>query len=119
MQLSFFLNPEHIQYLSTIITTNPSYCREEFGVQFILDMVRIYYSHNGSTEPSLVDEGVVELSEEEKQGIRAALLNALKLYVMDDITRVEFNTIISFLTICKDPALVCAAPSHKVAQEVH
>ena len=82
-------------------------------------MVRIYYSHNGSTEPSLVDEGVVELSEEEKQGIRAALLNALKLYVMDDITRVEFNTIISFLTICKDPALVCATPTHKVAQKVY
>ena len=96
-----------MQYLSTIIVDEQEHCREEFGVQFILDVIRVHYSCMVSTSvcPSH-DRGVV-LCDEDIQSIRAALLSAVKLYLMNDVKQEEVKIFMRFLTACQDPLLVC------------
>ena len=40
----FAIRIGHIQYLSTIIKDNPEYFRRHFGTEFILDVIRTYYT---------------------------------------------------------------------------
>lgn len=97
---------EHMQYLSTIIVDEQEHCREEFGVQFILDVIRVHYSCMLSTSvcPSH-DRGVV-LCDEDIQSIRGALLSAVKLYLMNDVKPEEVTIFMRFLTACHDPLLL-------------
>ena len=90
----------HIQYISTIVKDKMPECRREFGVQFMIDVIRIFYrsvetclvisglwliecsafplSSAGSTVPISVGEGL-KLSEEEEQSIRAAIFMSMSV----------------------------------------
>lgn len=51
-----FLPPAgHIQYISTIVKDKMAECRREFGVQFMIDVIRIFYR---SVETCLVISGL-------------------------------------------------------------
>ena len=52
--LPFFHSPGHTQYISTIVKDNMTECRTEFGVQFMLDTIRVFYR--------LVEEFKVQLT---------------------------------------------------------
>ena len=101
---------EHIQYLTTIITDEQAHCREEFGMEFMLDVVRIYYSRTGSPihnhAHSDLDNSLLHVCEEDALSIRGAILSAMKLYVMNDIKKEEVETIMRFITACQDSILV-------------
>ena len=45
-KLTISLSAAHIQYLSVIIKDNLQLCRRLYGVQFMLDAVRLYCSSN-------------------------------------------------------------------------
>ena len=45
----------HIQYISTIVKDKMAECRREFGVQFMIDVIRIFYR---SVETCLVISGL-------------------------------------------------------------
>ncbi|XP_067686159.1 neurobeachin-like protein 1 [Haliotis asinina] len=87
----------HIQYLSTIIKDDRKYFRKKYGVQYILDTIRTYYS-------SSLTSG---LSEEDSKTIRVSLFNLIKFYIIKDITVEELAQMISFLTVVKEENLIC------------
>lgn len=43
MVIISLLHTGHIQYLSTIIKDDKKFFRKRFGVQFVLDTVRVFY----------------------------------------------------------------------------
>ncbi|OWF44124.1 neurobeachin-like protein 1 isoform X3 [Mizuhopecten yessoensis] len=88
----------HIQYLSTIIKDDRKYFRKKFGVQYILDVVRTYYSS--------CDSG---LSAVDAKTIRGSLLSLVKYYMIKDVTAEEVSSIICFLVTVKEEDLVCEA----------
>ncbi len=49
--ISAFINAPltgHTQYLSTIVKDNFAECRRDFGVQFLLDMIRVFYRYHSA-----------------------------------------------------------------------
>ena len=102
----YFFCLEHLQYISTLISDKPDYHKTVFGVQFILDIIRVYYSGMGSTHVGLSDDVVVPLSEEDTQMIRSALLSIINLYLIKQITKEDVGSILNFITSCQDSSLV-------------
>ena len=76
----------HLQYISTLIKDNPSRLRESFGIEFLLDVIRLYYSeggeipsnHNGSHR-----SGAVELMKNEIKAIRGSLMGKNFAHVLN------------------------------------
>ncbi|WAR10788.1 NBEL1-like protein [Mya arenaria] len=75
----------HIQYLSTIIKDDRRHFRKMFGVQYILDVIRTFYSTSGG------------LSEEDSRTIRVSLMGLVKYFILKDITAQEMAAIIESL----------------------
>ena len=42
-RLHIFVSAGHIQYLHTILKDDRKYFRKKYGVQYILDVIRMYY----------------------------------------------------------------------------
>ncbi|XP_006816022.1 neurobeachin-like protein 1 [Saccoglossus kowalevskii] len=84
----------HIQYLSTLIKDQRKQLRKKYGVQFMLDVFRTYYS--------FPDPG---LSPEDARSIRVSLLGLIKYYVSKGIEFEEVSCIISFLTAATEDSL--------------
>ena len=61
----------HVQLLSTYIKDDPEYFRTDFGVEFVIQVIRMHYcgSRNGKKR-----ENSVQLSEEDYRCMRMALL---------------------------------------------
>uniref|UniRef100_A0A8C2D486 Neurobeachin-like protein 2 n=1 Tax=Cyprinus carpio TaxID=7962 RepID=A0A8C2D486_CYPCA len=72
-QGDFPLRIGHIQYMSTVIKDSRKQFRKKYGVQFLLDTVRLYYG-SGSKD--------ADLSEDDIKTIRASLCGLLKYYIM-------------------------------------
>ncbi|XP_078323505.1 neurobeachin-like protein 1 isoform X4 [Crassostrea virginica] len=89
----------HIQYLSTIIKDDKKFFRKRFGVQFVLDTVRMFYS-----PPPTQDKG---LSPEDMKTIRVSLMSLVKYYISRDISYEELDCILKFLFAVKDQEMVC------------
>ncbi len=70
----------HIQYISTIVKDHTPECRASFGVQYLLDVIRIFYSSMGSKVETASVE-CLKLTEEEQQSIRAAILSSESLFI--------------------------------------
>ncbi|XP_076087925.1 neurobeachin-like protein 1 isoform X3 [Mytilus galloprovincialis] len=87
----------HIQYLSTIIKDDKKYFRKKFGVQFILDVIRMYYS-------SVRDSG---LSSEDSKQIRVSLFSLVKFYIAREVTADELLHIIGFLVVAREENMIC------------
>ena len=102
----YFFYLEHLQYISTLISDKPDYHKTFFGVQFILDVMRVYYSCMGTTHLGLSDDVIVPLSEDDTQIIRSALISIIKLYLMNLVTKEDVGSILNFMTSCQDNSLV-------------
>eukprot|EP00105_Crassostrea_gigas_P036363 XP_019920511.1 PREDICTED: neurobeachin-like protein 1 [Crassostrea gigas] len=89
----------HIQYLSTIIKDDKKFFRKRFGVQFVLDTVRVFYSPTSSPAKGL--------SPEDMKTIRVSLMSLIKYYISRDITYNELDAILKFLFAVKDQDMVC------------
>lgn len=103
----FIITTEHLQYISTLIQAKTPYYRNCFGVQFMLDVIRCFYS-NGVATPSTSSSvnDVVPLSSSDVLTVRGALLGIIKLYLMNDARRDEVTSIVRFITACQDPVIV-------------
>ena len=101
------LSAGHIQYLSNIIHTNLSHCRAEFGIQYILDVIKEFYSQKTTTATmGGASDIATPLVDMELRSIRAALFDALKLYVKEDVGKEEVGAMVAFLASCPDPVVV-------------
>lgn len=66
----------HIQFVSTIIKDKPSSFKKSFGVQYLLDVVKMYYAgkHESLCNTAETRAGAVDVTSEEVKMIRASLL---------------------------------------------
>ncbi|GAB1600529.1 neurobeachin-like protein 1 isoform X2 [Argonauta hians] len=87
----------HIQYLATIIKDDRKLFRKKYGVQYILDVIRTYYS--STTEGSL--------TKEDTKTIRVSLMGLIKFYIAKVITFEELSQIMAFLMNVKEEELKC------------
>lgn len=87
----------HIQYLATIIKDDRKLFRKKYGVQYILDVIRTYYSVNSEDD----------LSKEDAKTIRGSLLGLIKFYIIKDITFEELSQIMAFVMAAKEETLKC------------
>ncbi len=93
----------------TIIIDDQDHCRDVFGVEFMLDVLRIHYSQMGSTTSNTVVDCCNTNNSnigEDCVSIRSAIINAMKLYVMNNIKKEEVDCVLKFLTACQDSTLV-------------
>ncbi|KAM5229140.1 neurobeachin-like protein 1 isoform 2-T2 [Ctenodactylus gundi] len=78
----------HIQYLSTIIKDSRRVFRKKYGIQFLLDTLRIYY---GS------DSKYNELSQDDMRTIRSSLYGLIKYFLCKGGTHEEIQSIIGYI----------------------
>ncbi|ELW62717.1 Neurobeachin-like protein 1 [Tupaia chinensis] len=78
----------HIQYLSTIIKDSRRVFRKKYGVQFLLDTLRIYYG-NGCKYS--------ELSQDDIRTIRTSLYGLIKYFLSKGGTHEEIQSIIGYI----------------------
>uniref|UniRef100_A0A8C2BB23 Neurobeachin-like protein 2 n=1 Tax=Cyprinus carpio TaxID=7962 RepID=A0A8C2BB23_CYPCA len=83
----------HIQYMSTVIKDSRKQFRKKYGVQFLLDTVRLYYG-SGSKD--------ADLSEDDIKTIRASLCGLLKYYVSKGTTQEEIQSILGYIAAIGD-----------------
>uniref|UniRef100_A0A4W3HXN9 Neurobeachin-like protein 2 n=1 Tax=Callorhinchus milii TaxID=7868 RepID=A0A4W3HXN9_CALMI len=77
----------HIQYLSTIIKDNRKLFRKKYGVQFLLDTIRMYYG---------------DLSLDDVKTIRASLYGLIKYFINKGVTQEEVQSIIGYIAAIND-----------------
>ncbi|XP_040213180.1 neurobeachin-like protein 1 isoform X2 [Rana temporaria] len=80
----------HIQYLSTIIKDSRKLFRKKYGVQFLLDTIRIYYSKETS------------LASEDLTTIRTSLFGLIKYFLSKGGTQEEIQSIIGYIAATSD-----------------
>lgn len=85
----------HIQYLSTIIKDDRKYFRKKYGVQYLLDFVRTYYTLDSTN-----------LQADEARAIRVSLLGLTKYFVAKEITFEELSAIMGFIAVIKEEQLL-------------
>ncbi|KAL1771089.1 neurobeachin 1 isoform X1 [Sigmodon hispidus] len=78
----------HIQYLSTIIKDSRRVFRKKYGVQFLLDTLRIYYGHGCACN---------ELSPDDIRTIRTSLYGLVKYFLCKGGTHEEIQSIIGYI----------------------
>ncbi|KAG5833936.1 hypothetical protein ANANG_G00281190 [Anguilla anguilla] len=102
-QGDFPLRIGHIQYMSTVIKDSRKQFRKKYGVQFLLDTVRLYYGSSSSGNR----EG--DLSEDDVRTIRASLCGLLKYYVSKGVTQDELQSILGYMAAIGDEEQVRVA----------
>ncbi|XP_044160987.1 neurobeachin-like protein 1 isoform X2 [Bufo gargarizans] len=85
----------HIQYLSTIIKDSRKLFRKKYGVQFLLDTIRIYYSKENS------------LSYEDLTTIRMSLFGLLKYFLSKAGTQEEIQSVMGYIAATSDEEQLC------------
>ncbi|XP_068101120.1 neurobeachin-like protein 1 isoform X2 [Hyperolius riggenbachi] len=85
----------HIQYLSTIIKDSRKHFRKKYGVQFLLDTIRIYYSKETS------------LTSEDLTTIRTYLFGLIKYFLSKGGTHEEIQSIIGYIAATNDEEQLC------------
>ncbi|XP_029425830.1 neurobeachin-like protein 1 isoform X6 [Nannospalax galili] len=78
----------HIQYLSTIIKDSRRVFRKKYGVQFLLDTLRIYYGHGCTCN---------ELSPDDIRTIRMSLYGLIKYFLCKGGTHEEIQSIMGYI----------------------
>ncbi|XP_067125871.1 neurobeachin-like protein 1 isoform X3 [Centruroides vittatus] len=91
---AFAVRIGHIQYLSTIIKDNHKYYRKQYGVQFLLDTIQMFYSNCDL------------LCNEDIKTIRVSLLGLIKYYVTRDINIQDISALIGFLISVKEEEML-------------
>ncbi|XP_028924584.1 neurobeachin-like protein 1 isoform X1 [Ornithorhynchus anatinus] len=88
----------HIQYLSTIIKDSRRVFRKKFGVQFLLDTLRIYYG-------SVCKEN--ELSPDDIRTIRTSLYGLIKYFLSKGGTHEEIQSIMGYIAATSEEEQLC------------
>lgn len=88
-RLQFQITLGHAQYLSAMIKNDRKYFRRRYGVQFILDVVRQYYSTPDN------------ICSDDAKTIRATLFGIVRFYLQKDVNIKEVNAMIAFLASVK------------------
>eukprot|EP00731_Ephydatia_muelleri_P028465 Em0020g109a len=76
----------HSKYLSTLVSLKLDDCRRDFGVQFVLDIIREYYNPSSAINPKL-----------STVHIRKSLMSIVDLYFAEFIFSDELDAILGFL----------------------
>uniref|UniRef100_A0A673B917 Neurobeachin-like protein 2 n=1 Tax=Sphaeramia orbicularis TaxID=375764 RepID=A0A673B917_9TELE len=92
----FPLRIGHIQYMSTVIKDNRKQFRKKYGVQFLLDAVRLYYGNKES-----------DLSEDDIRTIRASLCGLIKYYISKGMSQEEMHSILGYIAAIGDEEQLC------------
>ncbi|XP_053452909.1 neurobeachin-like protein 1 isoform X1 [Nycticebus coucang] len=103
----------HIQYLSTIIKDSRRVFRKKYGVQFLLDTLRIYYGNNCKYN---------ELSVEDIRTIRTSLCGLIKYFLCKGGTHEEIQSIMGYIAATNEEeqlfgilevlfSLLCTSPT--------
>ncbi|XP_075685908.1 neurobeachin-like protein 1 isoform X3 [Rhinoderma darwinii] len=85
----------HIQYLPTIIKDSRKLFRKKYGVQFLLDTMRIHYSKENSLSP------------EDLTTIRMSLFGLLKYFLSKGVTQEETQSVIGYIAATSDEEQLC------------
>ncbi|KAG7467392.1 hypothetical protein MATL_G00152830 [Megalops atlanticus] len=97
-QGDFPLRIGHIQYMSTVIKDSRKQFRKKYGVQFLLDTIRLYYG-SGNREGDLSDDDV--------RTIRASLCGLLKYYISKGVGQDELQSILGYIAAIGDEEQLC------------
>uniref|UniRef100_A0AAQ4QN44 Neurobeachin-like 1 n=1 Tax=Gasterosteus aculeatus aculeatus TaxID=481459 RepID=A0AAQ4QN44_GASAC len=92
----FPLRIGHIQYMSTVIKDNRKQFRKKYGVQFLLDTVRLYYGNKES-----------DLSEDDVRTIRASLCGLIKYYISKGMSQEEMQSILGYVAAIGPEEQLC------------
>lgn len=120
----FSSNVGHIQYMSTVIKDNRKQFRKKYGVQFLLDTIRLYYGWDSISQSSYLSntfkslfhktslssalyfrknsnkEG--DLSEDDIRTIRASLCGLIKYYISKGMSQEEIHSILGYMAAIGD-----------------
>uniref|UniRef100_A0A2I4BEJ2 Neurobeachin-like protein 2 n=1 Tax=Austrofundulus limnaeus TaxID=52670 RepID=A0A2I4BEJ2_AUSLI len=96
----FPLRIGHIQYMSTIIKDNRKQFRKKYGVQFLLDAIRLYYGRNANKENNLSDDDV--------RTVRASLSGLVKYYISKGMSQEEMLSILGYIAAIGDEEQLCS-----------
>ncbi|XP_061658136.1 neurobeachin-like protein 1 isoform X5 [Syngnathoides biaculeatus] len=95
----FPLRIGHIQYMTTVIKDNRKQFRKKYGVQFLLDSIRLYYGKISNKESGLGDEDILN--------IRIALYDLIKYYISKGMSQEEMHSIIGYIAAIGDEDQIC------------
>ncbi|KAJ9577825.1 hypothetical protein L9F63_025312, partial [Diploptera punctata] len=90
----FHIRIGHVQYISTVIKDDRKYFRKRYGIQFLLDVIRQYYST------------CAVLSSDDSKTIRVSLLGLIKYYMQKELNVKEVAAVLGFLSSVKDETLL-------------
>ncbi|XP_026552542.1 neurobeachin-like protein 1 [Pseudonaja textilis] len=83
----------HIQYLSTIIKDSRRLFRKKYGVQFLLDTLRIYYGNHSRDSDLLPDD---------LRTIRTSLYGLIKYFLTKGGTHMEVQSVMGYIAATGD-----------------
>lgn len=84
----------HVQYISSVLKDDRKYYRKKYGIQFLLDVIRQYYS------------SCKVLSAEDSKTIRISLLGLVKFYIQKELNVKELSSILGFVASVEEEVLV-------------
>uniref|UniRef100_A0A674HGY2 Neurobeachin-like protein 2 n=1 Tax=Taeniopygia guttata TaxID=59729 RepID=A0A674HGY2_TAEGU len=84
----------HIQYLSTIIKDSRRLFRKKYGVQFLLDTLRIYYG--------ICIQQYSDLAPDDLRTIRTSLYGLIKYFLSKGGTHEEIQSIVGYIAATSD-----------------
>uniref|UniRef100_A0A663DT52 Neurobeachin like 1 n=1 Tax=Aquila chrysaetos chrysaetos TaxID=223781 RepID=A0A663DT52_AQUCH len=90
----------HIQYLSTIIKDSRRLFRKKYGVQFLLDTLRIYYGYESGCKDS-------DLAPDDLRTIRTSLYGLIKYFLSKGGTHEEIQSIVGYIAATSEEEQLC------------
>ncbi|XP_028661999.2 neurobeachin-like protein 1 isoform X1 [Erpetoichthys calabaricus] len=88
----------HIQYLSTIIKDGRKQFKRKYGVQFLLDTIRLYYGAHAEDS---------ELSADDIRTIRASLFGLLKYFLSKGVMVEDVQSILGYIAAIGEEEQLC------------
>ncbi|KAG2459435.1 NBEL1 protein, partial [Polypterus senegalus] len=88
----------HIQYLSTIIKDGRKQFKRKYGVQFLLDTIRLYYGAHAEDS---------ELSADDVRTIRASLFGLLKYFLSKGVMVEDVQSILGYIAAIGEEEQLC------------
>ncbi|XP_074857149.1 neurobeachin-like protein 1 isoform X3 [Carettochelys insculpta] len=88
----------HVQYLSTIIKDSRRLFRRKYGVQFLLDTLRIYYG-SGSKDSDLAPDDI--------RTIRTSIYGLIKYFLCKGGTHEEIQSIMGYIAATGEEEQLC------------
>uniref|UniRef100_A0A8C0F823 Neurobeachin-like protein 2 n=1 Tax=Bubo bubo TaxID=30461 RepID=A0A8C0F823_BUBBB len=90
----------HIQYLSTIIKDSRRLFRKKYGVQFLLDTLRIYYGYESGCKDC-------DFAPDDLRTIRTSLYGLIKYFLSKGGTHEEIQSIVGYIAATSEEEPLC------------